>query len=59
MTPNKCKCNMYPYISRIIEPMWGYSLGYYVLCENCGKSGPIKLTSEEAVNAWNKEENNK
>lgn len=59
MKTNKCKCNWYPYITRITDYMWGHTLGYYVVCENCGHQGRIASTSDEAVIAWNEEEENK
>ena len=58
MTPNKCKCNWYPYINRITDLMWGNTLGYYVLCESCGKRGMIMATPEDAVKEWNNMEEN-
>ena len=59
MIPNKCKCNWYPYVARITDYVWGHTLGYYVTCENCGHQSRIASTAEEAVIAWNEEEEHK
>jgi hypothetical protein len=56
MTPNKCKCNWLPSIARTIDLIWGHTLGYYVYCENCGKKSRMMSSQEEAIIAWNKEE---
>lgn len=56
MKKNKCKCNWYPYTARITDYMWDHTLGYYVVCENCGRQSMIKPTEEEAIVAWNEEE---
>lgn len=57
MTPNKCKCNWFPSVARIMDPMWGHTLGYYVLCEQCGHQGRMAITEEDAIAVWNEEEN--
>lgn len=56
MTPNKCKCNWLPSIARTMDLIWGHTLGYYVYCENCGKKSRMMSSQEEAIIAWNKEE---
>jgi hypothetical protein len=57
MTPNKCKCNWLPSMTRTIDPIWGHVLGYYVYCENCGHRGKMATTEEAAIITWNEEEN--
>lgn len=56
MKINKCKCNWLPSIGRNMDPIWGYALSYYVYCEKCGYRGQILPTEEEAIIAWNKEQ---
>lgn len=57
MKPNKCKCGEIPTIAHISDYMWGHTLGYYVVCENCGRSSQIMSTEDETIIAWNEEEN--
>lgn len=57
MTPNKCKCGNHPHVAHITYYMWGHTLGYYVACD-CGNQSMIKPTEEEAIAAWNEEEEN-
>jgi hypothetical protein len=59
MTPNKCKCGHHPSIAHTVDMIWGHTLGYYVYCENCGHQGKMAITKEEAITAWNEEEENK
>lgn len=59
MTPNKCKCGCDPYTTNITDYMCGYTLGYYVVCENCGRQSMMAVTEEDAIIVWNTKEENK
>ena len=53
MVPNKCKCNWSPSVFHVIDPLWGHTIDYQVICENCHRRGKKKLTREEAITEWN------
>jgi hypothetical protein len=58
MIPSKCKCNWLPSLAYITDPMWGHTIGWYVVCENCTRKGDIKLTRDEAIESWNNKKEN-
>ena len=59
MNLNKCKCGWIPSIVYKTDLIWNYTVGFYVVCENCTRRGDMKLTRDEAIESWNNQEENR